>query len=180
MIAFCIRILICRISAFKGETSGATAIEFAILAPVFLAFIGAIIGHSFVNLKISHLDYTAYEVGSQVRISDIDAVDLIEFRDEVVCPLAGVLFTCEAIEVGVQSDPSFTALQGWRTADLYGDYCPGTARDIVIIALRYKLQGIMKSLYFGFTDVGDNGDYYISSKYMVAREPTITTDRLCS
>lgn len=165
---------------FHRSTSGATAVEFAILAPLFFMVMGGILGHSFVNLKQSHLDYTAYEAGSQVRIEDIEAENIDDFRDEVVCPVASVLLSCDDIEIGVQSDVSFRKLSQWRVADFYNDFCPGAARDIVVVTMRYKIQGVFKSLYFGFTELGDGQDYFLSSRYIVAREPTIAKDRLCS
>lgn len=165
-------------SFFKKE-DGVAAIEFALVAPLFFTMIFGILSHSFVNLQLAHLDYTVYKVASHIKINDVTASDIDEFKKEVVCPTASVLLNCDRVEIGIAASTVFNSLQNWRETSLIGQFCPGEAQNLIFVDIRYEVNGIMKKLYFGPAEYDKNEKMYLSTRYHVTREPVVADKKIC-
>lgn len=165
---------------FIKSTDGASAVEFAFVAPLFLSFVFAIIGHSIVSLQITYLDYATEEAASRIKVENVTSADINIFKEEVFCPAASILLDCDKIEIGMLSHPDYTRIQIWRTTnDTLGTFCYGTAGDIVLLHARYEISDIFKPLMFGLPNVATEDELYTNSKYFIAREPTVTNERNC-
>lgn len=165
-------------SFFKKE-DGAAAIEFAMLAPLFFTMIFGVLSHSFVNLQLAHLDYTVYRVASHIKINDITANSIEDFKEEVVCPTASILLNCDKVEIGIASSTVFNSLQTWRETSLIGEFCPGEAQSLIFVDIRYEINGVLKNLYFGPAEHDKSKKTYLSTRYHVIREPIIADKKKC-
>lgn len=169
--------LICKFLRHSEE--GASAVEFAIIAPIFLAMIGGIMGHSLVSFQISQVDYITYKAATKLRIANSTVDNAEDFKNDVVCPMLSGLLDCSKLEVGVQAHPWLSYIQTYSRRDISGQFCHGTTGDIVFISIKYELDPALKKLYFGTATVNADDVTHISSKYVVAREPVVTEDRNC-
>lgn len=166
-------------SSFFKKEDGVAAIEFALVAPLFFVMLFGVLSHSFVNLQLAHLDFTAYRVATHIKINDVTATGIEEFKEEIVCPTASVLLNCDQLEIGIAASPIFNSLQTWRETSLIGKFCPGEAQNLIFIDMRYEVNGILKKLYFGPAQHDESEKVYISTRYHVTREPVVSDEIRC-
>ena len=164
--------LISSIRAAIRNENGATAVEFAIISPIFLALLSGILYHSFVSLQLSHLDFAVFESASELKLRSTGITSVAKFKDSVVCPAAAPLLDCDKIRVGVDSSSDIREISKWREEDLIGKFCPGGPSDIVVVELKYEVVGPLRNFYLGMSKVEDE-EILLSSRYLVTREPTI-------
>lgn len=155
------------------DKSASTAIEFAMVAPLFLAMVFAIIGHSFIALQQSHLDYAVYTAASRVKTGDLNTSSLSAFKQEYICNETLALIDCDDLEVGLASSTQVWAPYFWGFSSLLGRFCAGGPDSTAVVAARYEIKGIFKTLYFGFRDTSENEKQFITSRFVVLREPTV-------
>ncbi|QLF70534.1 pilus assembly protein [Peteryoungia desertarenae] len=155
------------------DVSGATAIEFAILAPIFLSLVFGIFCQTLVTLQLSHLDYATYEAATELRLRSVSARNIEDFKTTVVCPAASPLLRCEDISVGVDSNPQVAQLSHWQGKEFIGKFCTGTAGSIVAVSVHYTVRGMFSTLYFG-ASTKENDVVTLRSRYFVVREPTVS------
>lgn len=93
-----------------GDKKGATLVEFAFIAPVFLLIIVAVVEYSIYFFKISHLKHVLYEASRTIqtgeiqRSSDPVAAFNAAFCDDVV------LIRCDAVYFDVRAYDSLGAI----------------------------------------------------------------------
>ncbi|WP_404400052.1 TadE/TadG family type IV pilus assembly protein [Pelagibacterium halotolerans] len=85
---------------FGAARSGATAVEFAILGPIFFALIGATMETAVVYFAGQALDSAIHESSRRVRTGEAVSMDADTFRTEVCDRLYG-MFDCDAIHLTV-------------------------------------------------------------------------------
>ncbi|MEO0465344.1 MAG: TadE/TadG family type IV pilus assembly protein [Pseudomonadota bacterium] len=83
---------------------GATAVEFALVAPVFLFFFTAAVEYSLFYFKTSFLKHVLYEASRNVQTGEVqDAVDPQAFFQAEYCDDAAFLVRCEDVYFDVRS-----------------------------------------------------------------------------
>lgn len=98
---------------FLKNTRGVTAVEFAMVAPVFFFAMGAVVETGLMLFTEYVLQSSVQEAARQVRTGQAQSAGMSasQFKTEV-CDLAGVIMDCEAdVHVYVKSAATFSALQ---------------------------------------------------------------------
>lgn len=135
---------------FRRSRRGSTAVEFALVAPVFFALLFAIIETALVFLAGQVLETVTQDSARMVMTGQAQTAgyDQAHFKSQVVCPagsLANVLFDCvNGIYVDVQSYPAFASVAINSQIDATNtfinnmQYSPGGPGDIVVVRLFYQ------------------------------------------
>lgn len=89
---------------YRQSVSGATALEFGLITPVFLLLIFAIIETSVYYYKQSHLKYVLHQTGRDIQTGKIQksATPKADF-DAEVCAEADLFFDCGKVYLDVRS-----------------------------------------------------------------------------
>jgi Flp pilus assembly protein TadG len=134
---------------FRRNRRGSSAVEFALVAPVFLALLFAIIETAIVFFANQVLETITQDSARIVQTGQAQAAayDAANFKKLVVCtrPLANLLFNCmTGVYVDVQSYSAFSSVSITEPIDANKNftdtmkYCPGTDGDIVVVRMFYQ------------------------------------------
>ena len=96
-----------RIRRFKRDTAGASAVEFALVVPMFMALTFALIETCLVFFTEQVLESATQDSGRLIFTSQAQASGMTatKFR-EFLCDRATTLFTCSDIVIDVRSFPA--------------------------------------------------------------------------
>jgi Flp pilus assembly protein TadG len=149
--AFSAHLRRCRrqLSRLRSSQRGATAVEFALIAPIFLATLIAIFEVAIFLFAQQYLQTAAAEAGRQFMTGQAQASGQSEqqFIQNVICPKIQTLFTCSSVMVNVQSYSSFTGANSAEpvlTFNAQGQvtnnwsYNPGNPGDVMVVQLIYQ------------------------------------------
>lgn len=159
-----------------GDESGATAVEFALVAPLFFAIVYAILELGVMMLAGLLLEDAAADAARVLRTGQVQASGdpLVAFRTEVCRDLLGMI-DCASLGTDVRSFPSFSAVSlPPVTFDADGNptnlqFAPGAAREIMTIRLVYRWDfalPFMARLYGG-----EDGSRLLMTTTVVKGEP---------
>jgi Flp pilus assembly protein TadG len=134
---------------FRRNRRGSSAVEFALIAPIFLALLFAIIETAIVFFAGQVLETVTQDSARMVQTGQAQAAnyDAANFKKLVVCtrPLANLLFDCmNGVYVDVQSYSAFSSVTITDPIDASKNftnamkYCPGNDGDIVVVRLFYQ------------------------------------------
>lgn len=129
----------------RRAKSGATAVEFALVAPIFFVMIFAIIEAGAVYIGEAWMQYATSDVGRMVRTGQIQLqnIDQTTFRN-MVCARLNPYLACDAnLRVEVQAYSDFSAASFGPPVDANGNftssaYNPGSACQVVLVRNVYK------------------------------------------
>lgn len=134
-------------SLFKRRRakSGATALEFALVAPIFFVMIFGILEAGAVYIGEAWLQYATSDVGRMVRTGQIQLqnVDQTTFRN-MVCARLSPYLPCDGnLRVEVQAYSDFPSANFLPPVDANGNfnaaaYNPGAACQVVLVRNVYK------------------------------------------
>jgi Flp pilus assembly protein TadG len=99
------------LSRFCFAHDGTTAVEFALIAPPFLALIIAIFQMTMFLFAQQALQTAAVAAGRLILTGQVQNANLTqsEFQTNDVCPLLSAMFTCNKLYVNVQSYNNFSS-----------------------------------------------------------------------
>lgn len=129
--------LMTRLGRFGRRTSGATAVEFALVAPVALFMIIAVVEYSLFYFKTGFLKHVLYEASRNVQTGEVqDALDPQAYFQAEYCEDASFLVSCSnvyfdvraATSLGAVSFPEATFNDDGEPTNF--DFQPGGAGDI--------------------------------------------------
>jgi Flp pilus assembly protein TadG len=134
---------------FRRNRRGSAAVEFALVAPVFLALLFAIIETAIVFFANQVLETITQDSARIVQTGQAQAAKYLkeDFKKEVVCtrPLANLLFDCmSGVSIDVQSYSAFSSvvitdpIDAARNFTNNMQYNPGNAGDIVVVRVFYQ------------------------------------------
>ncbi len=172
-----------RLCSLHKDTSGATAVEFAIVAVPFFMFAFGIMGLGLHFFTSNALEHGVETVSRQIRTGQAQNgdMDLASFKDAVCDETAGYI-NCDDLNVHIQSGTtwsditptpclsggSLTASAGGGT-DLVADYSGGSSQVVLITACyEWKLAQSLPYLMLG--DLG-NGSALIQAASTFRTEP---------
>src|ERR1700750_2044064 len=129
---------------FRRNRRGSSAVEFALVAPVFFALLFAIIETAIVFFASQVLETITQDSARIIQTGQAQAAKYLQadFKKDVVCsqPLANLLFDCmSGVSVDVQSYPAFSSVVITDPIDAAKNftntmqYNPGSAGDIVVV-----------------------------------------------
>lgn len=133
---------------FKRSDDGATAVEFAIIAPVFMLITMAIIEVSLIFFATVNLDGAATEAARRIRTGQSQqTADPVTDFETTLCTQLDTMFDCAKLQKDVRTMGSFSAIQtavnaGVQYDPITGDpitygFSPGASGNIVIVRVMY-------------------------------------------
>ena len=157
------------VSRFRDARDGATAVEFALIAPAFLAMLFAIIQTTLFLFAQQTLQNAAVEAGRMFMTGSAQTSGLTQsqFASDV-CPMVSALFNCNNLQIDVSTYSSFSSAST-SAPSLYnskgqlqttGTFSPGTQGEIMVVQLAYPwpifgipLGSVLPSSGYGTTEI---------------------------
>jgi Flp pilus assembly protein TadG len=163
-----------------GCNSGASAVEFALIAAPFLALLVAILQTAVVFLAGRVLDETTEQASRYILTGQAQTSGMTQSQfADYVCQKSSSLFNCSNFMVNVQNYSSF-ASANTSTPTLTFDssgavtnqwaWSPGNAGDIVIVQVMYQWPIILGPLGFNLSNLS-NGNRLLVSTVALKTEP---------
>lgn len=134
------------LARFRAAERGATAVEFALIAPAFLALIFAILQTTLFLFAQQTLQNAAVEGGRQFMTGSAQTSGMTQAQfANVVCPLIQALMNCGKLQIDVATYSSFSSANTSAPAmydssgnlQTTGTYNPGTPGQIMVVQLIY-------------------------------------------
>lgn len=147
------------LSRFGRARRGATAVEFALVAPVFLATLIAVLQTAVVLFAQQTLQTAAMEAGRLFLTGQAQNANWTESQlVSQICPMMQPLINCNALEVNVASYTSFSSASTTVPSLTFNasgavtntfSYTPGTPGQVMVVELIYPWSAVSGPL--GFT-----------------------------
>ncbi len=151
------------LSRFRAARSGATAVEFAMITPIFLALLIAILQVGTAFFAEQALQSAAVAASRVVLTGQAQSSSMTQAQFlNAICPRVQALFTCSGLMVDVQNYASFSASNYSKpslTYDAQGNvtnqwsFAPGTAGSIVVVRFIYQWPVIGGPLGFSLSNL---------------------------
>lgn len=137
-----------KISCFRVARQGATIVEFALIAPAFLAMLIAIFETTLFLFAQSTLQNAAVQAGRLFMTGQAQnaGTTQTQFQNEI-CPMISALFTCSNLMVNVQAYSDFSGANasaptltynGNGTVSNSWSYTAGTPGQVMVVQLIYQ------------------------------------------
>lgn len=174
-------------SRFRRNRRGSAAVEFALVAPIFIALVFAIIETALMFLAGQVLETATESAARQIQTGQAQGnaavVDAGTFLQNYVCPQIPALFSCSnppsanGIFVDVKSYSSFQSVPpivdpisaGNLDTSTFG-YSLGGSCDVVVVRLFYKWQLFVTGLGYNISNLS-NGQRALSATAVFRNEP---------
>jgi Flp pilus assembly protein TadG len=158
------------IARFRTAQRGATAVEFALIAPAFIALLLAVIQTTLFLFAQQVLQNAAVQGGRLFMTGSAQNGGLTEtqFLNDV-CPMVQALFNCNNLMINVQSTTSFGSASTGAPTLTYNangtvsnawSFAPGTQGEIMVVQLIYQwpivgmpIGNVLSSLGNGTTEM---------------------------
>jgi Flp pilus assembly protein TadG len=172
--------------AFIGDSRGATAVEFALIATPFLALIAGLMQVFLLFFAQSVLENAVRASARQILTGQVQTQDaslssaaaVAAFR-QIVCNNANVLFTCAGLMIDVEVANNWSSANvamPTLTYDINGNvsntwqFNPGNAGDIVVVRVVYLWPVFFGPLAFNWANQ-PNGTREIMASAAFQNEP---------
>ncbi len=150
---------------FCTARRGATIVEFALIAPVFLAMLIAILESTLFLFAQANLQDAAVEAGRLFMTGQAQNAGTTQsqFKTEI-CPMVSALFTCNNVMVNVQSSASFGSASAAAPTLTYNangtvsnnwSYSPGTPGEVMVVQLIYQWPIVTGPLGYVLSNLGN-------------------------
>lgn len=128
------------IAALRGDTRGATAVEFALVAPLLFLALFSLVEIGMLGMMSSGLDNAVFEASRRIRTGREDgATSAAAFEDQICGRIGGSITECRSrLTVSVQKFDRFTDANAIANAAPAGQFNKGGADDIVIVKADYE------------------------------------------
>jgi Flp pilus assembly protein TadG len=136
------------ISRFRAAQRGATAVEFALIAPAFLATLIAIFEVTFFLFAQQTLQTAAVQAGRQIMTGQVQNSNTTQSQfANIVCPMIQAMFTCSKLMINVQNYSTFSAASTGAPTLIFNSkgqvtntwvYSPGSPGDVMVVQLIYQ------------------------------------------
>jgi Flp pilus assembly protein TadG len=156
------------LARFCQARSGATAVEFAIISPAFIALLIAILQTAYVLFAQQMLQTAAVEAGRLFMTGQGPATSA-KLTDPTntpnICSLVTPIMSCSSVMVDVEAYSGFSGANTSQIALTYNgqgqvsntfNYTPGTPGQVVIVKLIYQLPVINGPLGFMLANLPQN------------------------
>ncbi len=160
--------------------SGATAVEFAIVAAPCLALLVGFFQTGLVFLADSELDAAVSEAGRYIMTGQAQNTGMTQAQFQtLVCQNIYALFNCNNLMINVQTYASFSSASTSAPALTYNaqdqvtnswSYNPGGPSDIVVVQVMYQWPLVLGPLGFNISNLA-NGDRLLMSTAVFQNQP---------
>lgn len=155
---------------FRRNRRGATAVEFALIAPMFFALLFAIIEVALMFFATQVLETVTQASARYLLTGQAQGASMTQgqFRNYVCSQIPG-LFNCANLQVNVQSYPTFGTIPNVSVFDANGNfvgatnYCPGNASATVFVQLSYQWPLFVTGLGFNMSNPGTHSRWLTST-----------------
>jgi Flp pilus assembly protein TadG len=168
------------VGAFIKDTSGANAVEFAIIAAPFLALSVGIIQIFLVFFGQQLLEQVVQQSGRQIMTGQVQTSGLTQTQfANLVCSQVRIIFSCNNLMVNVASSSSWSTASTAAptlTFDSNGNvtntwsYSPGSPGDKVVVEVMYQWPVFMGPLGFTLATL-PNGNRLLMASAAFQNEP---------
>jgi Flp pilus assembly protein TadG len=134
---------------FLRDASGAHAVEFALIAPVFLLLLLSCVQLGLIMFTQADLDDAAYDAARLIMVGTVqESSDGAATFDAKLCSEVNVLIPCSSLQYNVQSGSSFAALNSTVQTDSEGnmvdtEFTPGVQGSDVLVQVGYNMTCVM-------------------------------------
>lgn len=136
------------VSRFCAARQGTTAVEFALIAPAFLAMLIAILETTLFLFAQATLQNAAVEAGRLFMTGQVQNSNLTQtqFKNDI-CPMISAVFTCNNLMVNVAAYSNFSSAgttaptltyNGNGTVSNSWSYAAGTPGQVMVVQLIYQ------------------------------------------
>ena len=159
-----------RLTRLIGNRSGATAVEFAIVAPAFIALLFAIMQTALVFFAQQVLQTATTQASRLIMTGQAQAGNYTatQFK-QAICTNATSLFTCSNIYVNVQTFSSFSSvsmlnpISGGKFSGSGMSYSPGGSGDIEVVQVFYPWPVWPGPLGFSIANTSGNTNVLVAT-----------------
>ena len=155
-----------RLHRFLASTRGIAAIEFAMIAPAFLATLIAILQVAIFLFAQQVLQNAAIESGRLFLTGQNQnaGTTQTQFANQI-CPMISALFNCNSLMVNVQSYTNFSSANATAPTlsfDSHGNvsnswsYSPGTPGQVMVVQLVYMWPIVGGPFGYVLSNLGNN------------------------
>lgn len=129
-----------RARGFRRDERGATAIEFAFVAPVLFFALLSLVELGMLGMMMSGVDAAVLDSARRIRTGRDDAATSAStFEDQICARMGGSLSTCrDRLIISVQRFNQFSDANAVATATPDGSFDKGAAGDIIIVKANYR------------------------------------------
>jgi Flp pilus assembly protein TadG len=150
---------------FGRAQQGATVVEFALIAPVFIALLLAIFQTTIFLFAQQILQNAAVNAGRLIMTGQVQNgnVTQTQFANDV-CPMVSVVFTCSKLMINVQSYTSFSSASTSAPTLTYNSggqvtnswsYSVGTPGQVMVVQLVYQWPFVTGPIGSVFSSLGN-------------------------
>jgi Flp pilus assembly protein TadG len=181
--------------ALLRETRGATAVEFALIAPPFFLTVMFLIAIGYMVFMQEALDYATQRAARQIRTGQTQTSNIqtaSAFAAQTVCPQLPSLFNCNNIIVSANDFPTNVSSSGSYPSNVYtsfinssntglvppsltsnNTFCPGAGSYYVFLQILYPVPFFLSFLSSSSIATNYNGQnyYMIMSTAVFLNEP---------
>lgn len=157
--------LLREILRFGGAPGAATAVEFALIAPPFLATLVAILEVTLFLFAQQVLQNAATEAGRLFMTGQAQNNNTTQSQFQTqVCPMVSALFDCSSLMINVQSYTSFSGanasaptltFNGQGQVTNTWSYTPGTPGQVMVVQLVYQWPIVSGPLGYVLSTLGN-------------------------
>lgn len=163
---------------FRRSQSGATAVEFAMLAPVFFALIGASMETALVFFAGQTLDSAVHDSSRLVRTGQVQQQGMSsEQYKQAICGRLYGMFDCDGLRVSVRQLNALADYSGSAPIDdengewtITEQFQPGIGMNTVVVEAYYKWPTII-AIPGLMTGVTADGKRLLSATRVFRNEP---------
>jgi Flp pilus assembly protein TadG len=151
------------ITRFARARRGATAVEFALIAPIFLGLLIAILQTAIFLFAQQTLQTAALQAGRALMTGSGSTLTQTQFTN-TVCPIIQPLFTCSKLMVNVQSYADFAAANTSAPTLTYNtngtvsnswSYTAGAPGQVMVVQLIYQWSVVGGPLGFALSNLSN-------------------------
>jgi len=126
-------------ATFRRDERGATAVEFAFVAPILFLALFSIIEVGMLGMMSSGLDNAVADSSRRIKTGrDDSATSAGAFEDQICARIGGNITECRSrLTISVQKFDRFTDANAIVNAQPTGQFNKGAAGDIVIVKANY-------------------------------------------
>jgi Flp pilus assembly protein TadG len=155
-----------QVARFRRSRQGATAVEFALIAPAFLAMLIAVLQTCVFVFAQQTLQNAAVQAGRLIMTGQVQNGNVTQSQFlNSICPMIRPLFNCNSLIIDVQSYTSFSGADtstpqlnynGQGQVTNSWSYDPGTPGQVVIVRLIYQWSVVSGPLGFVLSNLPNN------------------------
>jgi Flp pilus assembly protein TadG len=149
---------------FRRNRKGASALEFAIVAPIFLALLFAIVETALMFFASQVLETVTQDAAREILTGQAQNANMSQSQFATyVCSQVPALFNCNNIAIDVESYSSFSAVSFPSQIDSHGNfissnlgYNPGGPGCIVLVRVFYPWQLFVTGLGYNISNMSNS------------------------